>query len=152
MAAYLSMSCSEQGVSCFMESKMHVRNMDLFAVIGMSTFTNVSWAKTSRLDRFYELSCRDKEQVGAWWSCYSHLAQCMFVRWAILWSFYARIGRTEALFEVSAVTWSIVYSFGPKQAVELGLLMIFRDFLLSGVIIATILWWVVSNSWYPCSR
>lgn len=41
---------------------------------------------------------------------------------------------------VSAIAWSVVYSYSPLQAVELALLMIFRDYLLMGVMIATLLW------------
>jgi len=51
----------------------------------------------------------------------------------------------SACLSVSAITWSIVYSFSPKQAIELGLLMVFRDFLLSGVLIATVLWFLSSR-------
>ncbi|THG98900.1 hypothetical protein EW026_g3376 [Hermanssonia centrifuga] len=45
-----------------------------------------------------------------------------------------------ACLTVSATAWSVVYSYGPLQAIELALLMIFRDFLLVGVIVATFLW------------
>ncbi|KAJ7718696.1 UNC-50 [Mycena maculata] len=41
---------------------------------------------------------------------------------------------------VAAVAWSLVYSLSLWQALELALLMILRDFLLSGIIISTILW------------
>ncbi|OSX63754.1 hypothetical protein POSPLADRAFT_1139493, partial [Postia placenta MAD-698-R-SB12] len=41
---------------------------------------------------------------------------------------------------VSAIAWSVVYSYSPLQAVKLALFMILRDFLLVGAVIATILW------------
>jgi len=41
---------------------------------------------------------------------------------------------------VSAVVWSIAYKFNPIKAIGLALLMIFRDYLLVGVIVATVLW------------
>jgi len=43
---------------------------------------------------------------------------------------------------VSAVIWSVVYSYTPLEALRLAFLMIFRDFLLCGAVIATILWFV----------
>ncbi|KAJ7033098.1 UNC-50 [Mycena alexandri] len=43
---------------------------------------------------------------------------------------------------VSAFAWSLVYSLSILQALQLALLMILRDFLLSGVVISTILWQV----------
>ncbi|KAJ7154671.1 UNC-50 [Mycena filopes] len=43
---------------------------------------------------------------------------------------------------VSAFAWSLVYSLSIIQALELALFMILRDFLLSGVVISTILWQV----------
>ncbi|KAJ6572091.1 UNC-50-like protein [Mycena capillaripes] len=43
---------------------------------------------------------------------------------------------------VSAVAWSLIYSLGILQALQLALLMILRDFLLVGVVISTILWQV----------
>ena len=44
---------------------------------------------------------------------------------------------------VSAVAWSVVYSYGIWGAIELAILMIVRDFLLVGFVIATILWFVL---------
>ncbi|KAF9005277.1 UNC-50 [Hymenopellis radicata] len=41
---------------------------------------------------------------------------------------------------VSAVAWSVVYSYGVLDAIKLALFMILRDYLLTGIIIATILW------------
>ncbi|KAI0784120.1 UNC-50-like protein [Abortiporus biennis] len=46
----------------------------------------------------------------------------------------------SACLVVSAIAWSVVYSYSPLQAIRLALLMIFRDYLLVGIIIATILW------------
>ncbi|KAJ7484390.1 UNC-50 [Mycena latifolia] len=46
----------------------------------------------------------------------------------------------SACLAVSAVAWSLVYSLSLLQMLELALLMVFRDFLLSGVIISTVLW------------
>ncbi|TFK28509.1 UNC-50 [Coprinopsis marcescibilis] len=46
---------------------------------------------------------------------------------------------------VSAVAWGLVYSFSPLQTLVLAALMILRDFLLSGVIIATVLWFTANR-------
>jgi len=46
---------------------------------------------------------------------------------------------------VSAIAWSISYSYTPLQAIQLALLMIFRDYLLVGVVIATILWFFANR-------
>ncbi|KAF4563703.1 hypothetical protein EYR40_003176 [Pleurotus pulmonarius] len=41
---------------------------------------------------------------------------------------------------VSAVAWSVVYSLGVLEAIWLALLMVGRDYLLTGIAVATILW------------
>jgi len=41
---------------------------------------------------------------------------------------------------VSAIAWSVVYSYSPLQALQLAFLMVFRDYLLVGVVFATFLW------------
>ncbi|TCD68368.1 hypothetical protein EIP91_010877 [Steccherinum ochraceum] len=46
----------------------------------------------------------------------------------------------SACLVVSAIAWSVVYSYSVWQALQLALLMIFRDYLLVGVVVATILW------------
>ncbi|GBE89167.1 Protein GMH1 homolog [Sparassis crispa] len=43
---------------------------------------------------------------------------------------------------VSAIAWSVVYSYTPLQAIRLAFLMIFRDYLLVGVAVATVLWFL----------
>lgn len=43
-------------------------------------------------------------------------------------------------FLVSAIAWGIVYSYNVQGILHIALLMILRDFLLSGVVIATLLW------------
>ena len=43
-------------------------------------------------------------------------------------------------FLVSAIAWGIVYSYSVQEILNIALLMIFRDFLVSGVVIATLLW------------
>jgi len=45
---------------------------------------------------------------------------------------------------VAALIWSIVYAFSLTEFLQLSLVMILRDFFLSGIIISTILW-LVSN-------
>lgn len=47
------------------------------------------------------------------------------------------------LFIVSAVAWSVVYSYTPFQAIRLALLMIIRDYLFFGALMATIMWCVI---------
>ncbi|KAJ3491189.1 hypothetical protein NLI96_g880 [Meripilus lineatus] len=46
---------------------------------------------------------------------------------------------------VSAIAWSVVYSYNPWQALQLALLMIFRDFLLVGIVVATIVWFFANR-------
>ncbi|CAA7270258.1 unnamed protein product [Cyclocybe aegerita] len=41
---------------------------------------------------------------------------------------------------VSAIAWSVVYSYGLMEMLNLALFMILRDFLLSGILVATIIW------------
>ena len=41
---------------------------------------------------------------------------------------------------VAAIAWSIVWSYDLYDAIRLVFLMVFRDFLLVGVILATLLW------------
>ncbi|KAI0938370.1 hypothetical protein AcV5_000065 [Taiwanofungus camphoratus] len=45
-----------------------------------------------------------------------------------------------ACLSVSAIAWSLVYSYTPYRALQLVFLMIFRDYLLVGIVVATILW------------
>lgn len=42
---------------------------------------------------------------------------------------------------VSAVAWAVVYSYTIFEAIELAFLMIARDYLLTGIVIATLLWY-----------
>ncbi|KZT66657.1 UNC-50 protein [Daedalea quercina L-15889] len=46
----------------------------------------------------------------------------------------------SACLAVSAIAWSVVYSYSPIQAIQLVFLMIIRDYLFVGAIIATVLW------------
>ncbi|TDL24458.1 UNC-50-like protein [Rickenella mellea] len=41
---------------------------------------------------------------------------------------------------VSAIAWALVYYYSPLEAIRLCLLMIFRDYLLVGALMATLLW------------
>ncbi|CEL62791.1 Protein unc-50 homolog OS=Homo sapiens GN=UNC50 PE=1 SV=2 [Rhizoctonia solani AG-1 IB] len=52
---------------------------------------------------------------------------------AILWL-------VSAALCVSAVAWGLVYSFSPFEIIKLALLMVIRDFVLSGAVVATIVW------------
>ncbi|QRW23707.1 UNC-50 family protein [Rhizoctonia solani] len=52
---------------------------------------------------------------------------------AILWL-------VSAALCVSAVAWGLVYSLTPFEIVKLALLMVIRDFVLSGALVATIVW------------
>jgi UNC-50 family len=47
---------------------------------------------------------------------------------------------------VSAMAWSVVYSYSLLEFVKLALLMILRDYLCVGVVVATILWLVLHYS------
>ncbi|KAI0654873.1 UNC-50-like protein [Cubamyces menziesii] len=46
---------------------------------------------------------------------------------------------------VSAVAWSVVYSYSIWGAIQLAFLMIFRDFFLGGVAVATIIWFFANK-------
>ncbi|KLO14019.1 UNC-50-like protein [Schizopora paradoxa] len=46
----------------------------------------------------------------------------------------------SACLTVSAIAWSIVWYYSAWEAIGLAFLFIFRDYILSGVIVATILW------------
>jgi len=45
-----------------------------------------------------------------------------------------------ACLTVAAIAWSIVWYYSPWQGLRLALFMIFRDFLLVGALVATLLW------------
>ncbi|KAF9057179.1 UNC-50 [Panaeolus papilionaceus] len=46
---------------------------------------------------------------------------------------------------VSAIAWGVVYSYTLFKMLNLALLMILRDFLLSGIVVATILWFTTNR-------
>lgn len=41
---------------------------------------------------------------------------------------------------MSAVAWAVVYSYSFLETIQLALFMIVRDYLLTGIVVATILW------------
>ena len=41
---------------------------------------------------------------------------------------------------MSAVAWGVVYSYNIGDMLGIALMMVLRDFLLSGIVVATILW------------
>ena len=41
---------------------------------------------------------------------------------------------------VSAIAWGIAYSYNVQEILNIAFLMIFRDFLVCGVVIATLIW------------
>ncbi|KIK55005.1 hypothetical protein GYMLUDRAFT_176255 [Collybiopsis luxurians FD-317 M1] len=43
---------------------------------------------------------------------------------------------------VSGIAWSVAYSFSVRRAFELAVVMIVRDYLLTGLVVATVLWFV----------
>lgn len=47
-----------------------------------------------------------------------------------------------ALFEfiVAAVVWAVTYNLSPFQYLRLAAIMIIRDYLATGVVVATLLW------------
>lgn len=59
--------------------------------------------------------------------------------------YHSDLLETNYAHSVSAVAWSVVYSYGLLQTIELALLMILRDYLLVGIVIATLLWYVYSR-------
>lgn len=81
-------------------------------------------------------------------SCHTHSHYGMSMRSVCIFSASStRI--TELSRVVSAVAWSVVYSYGIWGAIELAILMIIRDYLLVGALIATILWYEVPLPAYP---
>jgi len=48
---------------------------------------------------------------------------------------------------VAALAWSVVYSYSLIDCFKLALLMILRDFLLVGIVMATIFWLVPRSGW-----
>ncbi|KAJ8087550.1 hypothetical protein PM082_006381 [Marasmius tenuissimus] len=50
---------------------------------------------------------------------------------------------------VAAIAWSLVYSFTFFEAFELIILMITRDFLLSGIVVATVIWFLSNRLLVP---
>ncbi|KAF6757639.1 UNC-50 [Ephemerocybe angulata] len=46
---------------------------------------------------------------------------------------------------VSAIAWGVVYSYSVLETLMLALFMVLRDFLLSGILIATILWFTANK-------
>ena len=81
-------------------------------------------------------------------SCHTHSHYGMSM-WSVC-IFSASSARiTELSRVVSAVAWSVVYSYGIWGAIELAILMIIRDYLLVGALIATILWYEVPPPAYP---
>lgn len=71
---------------------------------------------------------------------YFDFACSMFVR-CVFFLFATIKNASYSIYVVAAVAWSVVYSLSITQAVELALLMIFRDFVLSGIFVATLLWY-----------
>ncbi|KAF9067081.1 UNC-50-like protein [Rhodocollybia butyracea] len=43
---------------------------------------------------------------------------------------------------ISAMAWSLAYGFSAQQAIQLALLMVLRDYLVTGLVVATVLWFV----------
>ncbi|KAI4523445.1 UNC-50 [Schizophyllum commune] len=46
---------------------------------------------------------------------------------------------------VSAIAWGFVYSFGLVGTIRLAILMVLRDYLLTGIIVATIIWFTANR-------
>lgn len=46
---------------------------------------------------------------------------------------------------MSAIAWGVVYSYSIVEMITLAVLMVLRDFLLSGFIIATVLWFTANK-------
>ena len=49
------------------------------------------------------------------------------------------------VFLVSAIAWGVVYSYSIVEMITLAVLMVLRDFLLSGFVVATILWFTANK-------
>ena len=58
-------------------------------------------------------------------------------------------GRNTHTSLVSAIAWGFVYSFGLVGTIRLAILMVLRDYLLTGIIVATIIWCVACLSITP---
>lgn len=49
------------------------------------------------------------------------------------------------LHAAAGIAWGLAYKHSPGEALTLAILMVLRDYLLTGVIIATILWYVLRS-------
>lgn len=47
---------------------------------------------------------------------------------------------TDSLNSVVAVVWAVTYNLSPLQYLRLAAIMIIRDYLATGVVVATLLW------------
>ena len=56
----------------------------------------------------------------------------------LVFSTVSRFSTSHAV--VAAIAWSLVWSYGLYDTIRLVFLMVFRDFLFVGVILATLLW------------
>lgn len=69
--------------------------------------------------------------------------------WSRLWPSHPRADRRACsptlAITVAAVAWSILHSFTAFQTLNTILLMVFRDFLLSSAVVATLLWCVPAD-------
>jgi hypothetical protein len=57
----------------------------------------------------------------------------------MFYSAYSRKGADEN-WVVAGLAWSIVYSYSPVEALWVAFLMVFRDFLFVGVLVASLIW------------
>ena len=52
------------------------------------------------------------------------------------------------MFTVSAFAWAVVYSYNPLRAIELAIVMVLRDYLLVGAVVASFLWYALYLHFY----
>lgn len=117
----------------------------LFLGIGMCTSTNVSWTVSRDVSASLTgaFTGRNEEYMGKGRPrhYYSHLR--MLSRQVFSQAFKISFVTQPS---VSAIAWSVVYSYTPFQVIQLALLMIIRDYLFVGALIATLLWCVIIHS------
>lgn len=107
--------------------------------IGTSIFTNVSSDKSPGII----LKISFVETKNTWArddpAIIILIAACLFG----LYRYSFDIHPTDCAHAVAGLAWSFAYSYTARQALELILFMILRDYLLTGIVVATLLWCVL---------
>ena len=134
------MSCSPKGVSRLsLDQSLTVAYWYLFAGTGMCTFTNVCQNMLTFVI-FLVICFVQKQRIHGHEMTQRSLFSLEHVYAVCSVAFHLLIYQTFFAFLVSAMAWGVVYSYSVPEILNIAFLMIFRDFLVSGVVIATLLW------------